>query len=49
MEGLFYNTSSDRFRLLIQPSNNQLYYVLGSGLTNISKIRIIVEYTKTTD
>lgn len=49
METPYYNNGDDKFRCLVQQNNNQIYYILGSGLTNITTIRVILEYTKTTD
>lgn len=46
-EGTFYNTSSDLFRCLLDISGNRIYYKLGSGMSNISKVIVTLYYTKT--
>lgn len=48
-EGTFYNTSTDLFRCLLNTSGNQIYYKLGSGMSNVSKVVVTLYYTKTTD
>lgn len=49
IETPFYNNADDRFRCLIIQSSNQIFYNIGSGNSGATKVRIIIEYTKTTD
>lgn len=48
LESNFYNRSNDTFRCIAFPNSNNVYYKVGTDIS-VSKVYLILEYTKTTD
>lgn len=46
-EGPFYNSASDRFRVLVNTSLHEIDVIVGANNSSTNMVRIILEYTKT--